>query len=144
MIARNIYFYDTLVNFVRKLGGKISAVKLADSYGHVWSNGEECLHHPGGYDYEVLNKKMEGFWYYMKLWTWQWVMKRGKESFSHFWVLRLLINDFFTQQKSLIFDFKMIKVKDTGRSLHGNEKKATWRQSKNWFQILRTKYRKNG
>ena len=54
MIARNIYFYDTLINFVRKLGDTISVVKLGDSDGHVGSNREEYLHHLGGYDYEVI------------------------------------------------------------------------------------------
>ena len=41
MIARNIYFYDIIINLIRKLGEKETVVKLGDSNGHVGSNGEE-------------------------------------------------------------------------------------------------------
>ena len=40
-IARNIYFYDILINLITKLGEKETVVKLGDSNGHAGSNREE-------------------------------------------------------------------------------------------------------
>ena len=57
MIARNIYFYDNLINLIIKPRDKETVVILSDSNGHVGSNGVEYWDYHGGYCYEVINKE---------------------------------------------------------------------------------------